>query len=69
MTPEQRERRDAFNRLFEALPGRNIDRLHAVARALGVRVGTVRIWRMAQPPRVIGEQSLRLLQITLGAKK
>lgn len=66
MTTE--ERQAAFNKLFEALPEKkNVDRLKRVAGLLFCQVNTVRIWRMANPPRVIPEQKLRMLQKSLGA--
>lgn len=64
MTPE--ERQAEFNRLFAALPGpRNVDRLRQVAGILHLRENSVRIYRMAKPPRVIPERSLRILRDAL----
>jgi len=60
MTPEQRQAE--FNRLFEAIPGRNVDRIKRVCDAILCRPNTVRIWRMARPPRVISARSLQMLR-------
>ena len=65
MTKEQRKAE--FDRLFESIPGKNIERLHAVAEVLYCKLNTVRIWRMAQPPRVIPEAKLMMLKKHFGA--
>lgn len=65
MTPT--ERKAEFDRLFESLPGRNIERLRRVADALFCKENTVRIWRMKAPPRVIPEAKLKILQRALKA--
>lgn len=66
MTPQ--ERQDAFNKLFDSLPGKNVERLRAIAAALYCRENTVRIWRLDKPPRVIPEAKLRLLQRHFASK-
>lgn len=64
LTPEQRQAE--FNRLFESLPGpRNVDRLRQVAKILHLRENTVRIWRLANPPRTIPQRSLGILRDAL----
>jgi hypothetical protein len=60
MTPEQRK--TEFNRLYEALPGKNTDRIKLVCEALFCKPNTVRVWRMKQPTRVIPESKLKVLQ-------
>ena len=61
MTPTQRHR--AFLQLFHALPGpRQLDRINAVCDVLFCRPITVRQWAMRQPPRIIPEAKLRILQ-------
>jgi len=60
MTPDQR--RAEFDRVFEALPGRNIDRIRQVCEVLYCQPNTVRIWRMKRSPRIIPEAKLRMLQ-------
>ena len=61
------ERKTAFDALFEALPGKNVERLRVVAGLLYCKINTVRIWRMAKPPRMIPEAKLRILQRALSA--
>lgn len=65
MTPQQRQ--EEFNRLFDAIPGKNMDRIRRVCEILHYQPNTVRIFRMAQPPRMIPERSLRILRDTLSA--
>lgn len=65
MTPEQRTAE--FNRLFDALPGKNIDRIRRVCDVLYCQPNTVRIWRMKKPPRVIPEAKLKILARAIGA--
>ena len=60
MTPEQRKAE--FDKLFDSLPGKNVERIRAVADVLFCRENTVRIWRMKQPTRVIPESKLKMLQ-------
>lgn len=65
MTPS--ERQAEFNKLFDALPGRNVDKLKRVSEALFCKTNTVRIWRMKKPPRVIPESKLKILQRSIKA--
>jgi hypothetical protein len=60
MTPT--ERKTAFDKLFESLPGKNVEKIRAVAEALYCQPNTVRIWRMQKPTRVIPESKLKMLQ-------
>jgi hypothetical protein len=65
MTPDQRKQE--FDRLFEAIPGKNVERIRRVAEVLYCKENTVRIWRMKRPPRMIPEAKLRILQRAIGA--
>jgi hypothetical protein len=60
MTPI--ERKAEFDRLYETLPGRNIDRIRAVCDVLFCKPNTVRIWRMKATQQIIPESKLRILQ-------
>jgi len=61
MTPDQR--RAEFDRLFTAIPGRNIDRLRKVAAILCCELNTIRIARLktenCKPPT---ERNLKILR-------
>ena len=62
MTPEERQRKKDFDRLYRLLPGRNPDRITAVCKAVVCQPNTVRVWTMKKPPRVISARSLELLR-------
>lgn len=62
MTPDQQRRKQEFDKLFESLPGKNVERLRSVADVLYCKINSVRIWRMKNPPRVIPEAKLKMLQ-------
>lgn len=67
MTPEQRQQE--FNQLFDALPGKNIDKIRAVCATLHLRENTVRLYRLdpkARGVRIIPERSLKILRDRLG---
>ncbi len=64
MTPEDRKRE--FDKLFDSLPGKNVEKLRTVAGVLFCQENSVRIWRMRRPPRVIPESKLRILQRHFG---
>lgn len=64
MTPT--ERKQAFDQLFDGLPGKNVEKIRAVADALYCKPNTVRIWRMQKPPRTIPEAKLRMLRRHFG---
>lgn len=60
MTRQQRI--DGLNALFDALPGKNIERIRAICAVLHCTENTVRIWRMKTPSRVIPAAKLRILR-------
>ncbi len=64
MTPEQRQRE--FNSLFDALPGKNIEKIRRVCAVLHLQENTVRLYRMKTPSRFIPERSLKILRDALG---
>lgn len=64
---DKQQRIDGFNAIFESLPGKNIDKIRAICAVLHCTENTVRIWRMKEPPRVIPEAKLRILQDRLAA--
>lgn len=66
LTAEQKARRAEFDAIFEAMPGKNIERLRAVATALRCEVNTVRGWRLSEPHRVISQKRLALLKQLMG---
>jgi hypothetical protein len=59
MTNEQRQAE--FNRLYETIPGRNIDRIRKVCDILGYKLNTIRVWRIKNPTRFCPERQLRIL--------
>lgn len=63
MTPQ--ERQQEFNALFDALPGKNIEKIRRVCAILHLRENTVRLYRMAKPSRYIPERSLKILRSAL----
>jgi hypothetical protein len=63
MTPEQRQAE--FNALFDALPGKNIEKIRKVCAVLHLQENTVRLYRMAKPSRFIPERSLKILRTAL----
>lgn len=63
MTPT--ERQAEFNRLFDALPGKNIDKIRKVCAILHLQENTVRLYRMTKPSRYIPERSLKILRDAL----
>ena len=63
MTPN--ERQAEFNRLFDALPGKNIEKIRRVCAILHLQENTVRLYRMTKPSRYIPERSLRILHSAL----
>lgn len=60
MTLNQRQKE--FNRLFESLPGRNIDRIRCITSILFCAENTIRQYRMKKPPRVIPAAKLEILK-------
>ena len=67
MTPEQRQQE--FNSLFDALPGKNIEKIRRVCAILHLQENTVRLYRMATPSRFIPERSIKILRDALGQPK
>lgn len=67
MTPEQRQQE--FNALFDALPGKNIEKIRRVCAILHLRENTVRLYRMKTPSRYIPERSLRILRDALATSQ
>jgi hypothetical protein len=65
MTPDQQRRKKEFDQLFESIPGKNTDRIKRVCDILFCKNNSVRIWRMANPPRVIPDAKLKILQRAL----
>lgn len=63
MTPE--ERKAAFDRLFESIPGKNIDRINKVCSILFCKQNSVRLYRMKKPARYIPEAKIYILQKAL----
>ena len=64
MTPT--ERKAAFDKLFDSLPGKNVERIRRMADVLCCRENTIRIYRLKNPTRIIPESKLRILQRALG---
>lgn len=62
MTPDQQRRKAEFDKLFDGLPGKNVERIRAIAAALYCAENSVRIYRLKNPTRVIPESKLRILQ-------
>jgi len=63
----QAEQRQAeFNRLFDSIPGKNVEKIRRVCAILCCRENTVRGWRLERPHRMIPEAKLRILQRELG---
>lgn len=62
MTPDQQRRKAEFDKLFDSLPGKNVERLRAVSAVLYCQINTVRIWRLKKPTRVIPDSKLKILQ-------
>lgn len=56
------DRKREFDKLFDSLPGKNVEKIRAIAAALFCRENTVRIWRLKEPTRVIPEAKLKMLQ-------
>lgn len=62
MTEDQQRRKAEFDKLFDSLPGKNMERLRAVSGVLYCKINTVRIWRLKKPSRVIPDGKLKILQ-------
>lgn len=59
---EQQERRQEFNRIFDSLPGKNVEKIRLVASIIGVKENTVRIYRTSTHSRTIPEFKLSVLR-------
>jgi len=60
------ERKHRFDRLFASIDApSNAARVRRVCELVGVKPGTVYIWRMKKPPAVPSVRTLELLQIKL----
>ena len=69
LTPEQLARKAEFDRLFESIPGRNIDRVRLVAEILCYKPNTVRNMRMKKRTlRVIPTRMLDVLRRELARR-
>lgn len=62
MTQDQQRRKAEFDKLFDSLPGKNVEKIRAIADALYCRENTVRIYRLKKPTRVIPDSKLKILQ-------
>jgi len=63
MTPEQRKQE--FDRLFESIPGKNIEKIRKVCSILHYKENTVRTARMKNPPKIMPERMLTILRDAL----
>lgn len=63
MTPAQRKAE--FDRLFESIPGKNIDRINKVCSILFCKPNSVRLYRMKKPARYMPEAKIYILQKAL----
>ncbi len=62
MTDDQRARLAEFKRLFGLIPaGTPANLVKEAARYANVKPNTVRTWRMATPPRVPTDSTLKLM--------
>jgi hypothetical protein len=68
MTEDQARRRAEFDRLFEAIPGKNVERIRRICEILHYQPNTVRTLRMAKPPRVMPDRMLAILRRELEKK-
>lgn len=63
MTPQ--ERQAEFNRIFESIPGKNMDRINKVCSILFCKPNSVRLYRMKKPARFIPEAKINILKKAL----
>lgn len=61
MKMTREERKAEFDRLFQSIEANNKTRVKTVVKILHCKPGTVHIWCMDNPPRVIPENSLKVL--------
>ena len=60
MTSEQRKAE--FDKLFDSLPGKNVEKIRRMADVLCCAENTIRIYRLKKPTRTIPASKLRILQ-------
>lgn len=63
MSPQ--ERQQEFNSLFDAIPGKNIEKIRRVCAVLHIKENTVRLYRTNPPSRTMPERSLKILRAAL----
>lgn len=59
------QRREEFDKLFDSMPGKKVDKIREICRILHCKEITVRIWLMSSAVatgRAIPESKLRILQ-------
>ena len=56
------ERKAQFDRLFDSLPGRKVEKIRYIAGLLYCAENTVRIWQLREPTRVIPKGKLLILK-------
>lgn len=66
MAPDQRK--IEFDKLFDSLPGKNVEKIRRIADVLCCRENTIRIYRLKKTTRVIPESKLRILQRELSGQ-
>jgi hypothetical protein len=62
MTEDQQRRKAEFDKLFDSLPGKNIEKIRRIADILYCRENSVRIYRLKKPTRVIPDGKLKILR-------
>lgn len=62
MTQDQQRRKAEFDKLFDSLPGKNVEKIRQVAKMLCCRENTVRIYRLKEPTRFIPDGKLQILR-------
>lgn len=62
MNEDQARRKAEFDKLFESIPGKNVEKIRRIADVLCCRENTIRVYRLKKPTRVIPDGKLRILQ-------
>lgn len=65
----QEERKAAFDKIFESIPGKNIDKINKVCSILFCKPNSVRLYRMKRPSRYIPEAKIYILQKALDEER
>lgn len=65
MTEDQARRKAEFDRLYESIPGKNMDRIRRVCEILCYRPNTIHILRMKRPTRFMPDRMLEILRQAL----